>query len=98
MCTDDSVEESDKGEEGDQAGGDVEDQHDGCRGALGSMLWLLKIFSPKNGKNCRFLLRTLLILWIITLVLENTPIFPENWRKSPKIVIMTFTPGGDLIR
>ncbi len=36
--TDDGIEESDEGEEGDETGGDVQDQHDGCGRALAPLL------------------------------------------------------------
>jgi hypothetical protein len=59
---------------------------------------ILKIFSPKKlAEKLAFLTRNKAKLCkklIITLVFEkNANFFAENVRKSPKIVIITSTPG-----
>jgi hypothetical protein len=63
---------------------------------------IFKIFSPKNSaKELAFLTRNkgkLCKILIITLVFEKNAIFfAENCRKSQKIVIITSTPGLDLV-
>jgi hypothetical protein len=59
---------------------------------------ILKIFLPINfAKKLTFLTQNkdeLLKNLIITLVFNNNAnSFAENWEKSPKIVIITSTPG-----
>jgi hypothetical protein len=59
---------------------------------------IFKIFSPKNSaKKLAFLTQNqakICKILIITLVFEkNANFFAENWQKSPKIVIITSTPG-----
>ena len=44
--TDDGVEESDEGEEGDEAGGDVEHEHDCGGGSLRSRVQNVDLFAP----------------------------------------------------
>jgi hypothetical protein len=61
----------------------------------------LKIFSPKNSaKKWRFFTQNkakICEILIITLVFEkNANFFAENCRKSPKIVIITSTPGWNI--
>jgi hypothetical protein len=63
---------------------------------------ILKIFSPKNlAKILAFFAQTTLIFlkkFIITLFFEkNANFFPEKWQKSQKIVIITSTPGSDIL-
>jgi hypothetical protein len=60
---------------------------------------IFKIVSPKNtAKKLSFLTQNKAKLCknlIITLVFEkNANFFAENWQKSPKIVIITSTPGA----
>jgi hypothetical protein len=60
---------------------------------------ILKYFSPeKIAKKLAFLTQSkakLCKILIITLVFEKNAIFfAENWQKSPKIVIITSTPGA----
>jgi hypothetical protein len=72
-----------------------------CRnhGDLGPMLWFFKFFRRKfQRKNWRFFFTQnkakLCRILIITLVFEkNANFFAENCQKSPKIVIITSTPG-----
>jgi pyridoxal/pyridoxine/pyridoxamine kinase len=46
----------------------------------------MAILSPNKAELCKIL--------IITLVFEKKAnFFAENWQKSPKIVIVTSTPG-----
>jgi hypothetical protein len=64
----------------------------------GTDVMILKIFSPKNSaKKLAFLTHNKAKFckkFIITLVFEkNANFFAENWQKSPKIVIITSTPG-----
>jgi hypothetical protein len=59
---------------------------------------IFKIFSPKNfAKKLAFLTQNKAKFGkklIITLVFKkNAKFFAENWEKSPKIVIITSTPG-----
>jgi hypothetical protein len=62
---------------------------------------IFSIFSPKNSaKKLAFLTQNKAKLWkilIITLVFEkNANFFAKNCRKSPKIVIITSTPGPEV--
>jgi Ni,Fe-hydrogenase III small subunit len=68
----------------------------------GTDVKILKIFSPKISANkLAFLTQNkakLCKILILTLVFEkNANFFAENWRKSPKIVIITATPGDQFI-
>jgi hypothetical protein len=56
------------------------------------------VFAEKYGKNIGFFAQTTVTFCknlIVTLVFEkNANFFAENWQKSPKIVIITSTPGS----
>jgi hypothetical protein len=60
---------------------------------------IFKVFSPKNfAQKLAFFSQNKAKFWkkfIITLVFKkNANFFEENWQKSPKIVIITSTPGA----
>jgi hypothetical protein len=64
---------------------------------------IFKIFSPKKiAKNVAFLTQSkakLCKYLIITLVFEKSAnFFAENWQKSQKIVIITSTPDGFVMK
>jgi hypothetical protein len=68
--------------------------------AVGSDVFIFKIFSPKNvAKILAFFAQTAATFCkhlIITLVFEkNANFFTENWQKMLKILIITLTPGAD---
>jgi hypothetical protein len=55
---------------------------------------ILKIFSPKKLAFCAQSNASFCKNFIITLIFKkNANIFAKNWRKPPKIVIITSTPG-----
>jgi hypothetical protein len=59
----------------------------------GPVLWFLKYFRQKQmPKNWRFLHKILLVKWISHIIF----IKDENWRKSPKIVIIALVPSRPL--
>jgi hypothetical protein len=69
----------------------------------GTDVMIFKIFSPKiSAKKLAFLTQNkakICEILIITLVFEkNANFFAENFRKSPKIVIITSTPDLRIVR